>query len=112
MDFARNFYEEMTSLASLMYFLSAYSSVGEMVGHTFIAVNRYYALRNAQVSEHQWSKRTTYIYCVLSFVIPLALSVYRLPQAVRYKFPKEGFPTITYTDPVFSKVGTSHTYAV
>lgn len=95
----------MTFLASLLYFLSAYSSAGEIIGHTIIAINRYYALKNAQISEHRRSSKTTKIYCCLIFIIPFIICIYRLPQDIRYKFPKDnGLPSIMYTDPTFSKV--------
>uniref|UniRef100_A0A914Z764 Uncharacterized protein n=1 Tax=Panagrolaimus superbus TaxID=310955 RepID=A0A914Z764_9BILA len=101
----------MTWPAGLMYFLSGYAANGEILGHTIIAVNRYFALKNAQISEHQWSSRTTKILSALIFIIPFVFCACRIPQEVRYKFPvSDGFPSIVYTNPIFSQVRSKYTY--
>uniref|UniRef100_A0A914QC87 7TM GPCR serpentine receptor class x (Srx) domain-containing protein n=1 Tax=Panagrolaimus davidi TaxID=227884 RepID=A0A914QC87_9BILA len=95
----------MTWPAGLLYFLSGYSATGEIIGHAIIAVNRYFALKNAQISEHQWSTRTTKILSASIFIIPFLFCACRIPQEVRYKFPvNDGFPSIVYTNPVFSQI--------
>lgn len=98
------FFASDTYYPTAFYFITAYTSAFEISGHTILSINRYSAIKNAQINQACWSKQVKWVYYVLLFIAPMPTTVYRLFTPARYKFDDEGVAFIGYVDPNISKV--------
>ena len=86
------------------YFITAYTSCFEITGHTVLSINRYCVIRNITIHKVCWSKRMTWMFYIILFVVPMLVTFYRLFTPAKYGFDKEGHILITYVNPKVSEV--------